>query len=134
MTVEEAVRALGVAIQADERFQKYMEVSKLAGEDQESLMLREKLQDLQEAFNVETQKETPDEAKIQQMQEQYQEMYQKLFQIPAVVAAMDQREVMDKMMNNVMQIIYLTMNGEDPLTCQPSEETMQAMQQGLMNM
>ena len=47
---------------------------------------------------------------------------------------MDARENLDAMMNDIMQIIYLTMNGNDPLTAEPSPETLQEMQNNFMNM
>ena len=107
MTVMEAARLLGSAIQEDPRFADYRDASALAAEDEQVKALSDNLQALQAQFDEEAVKET---------------------------RMMDAKEGMDSMMNEVMNFLYLVIGGADPKTVEVTPETMQQMQAEMMQM
>lgn len=134
MDVMEAVRQLGVSIQADERYKKFMELSDIAKGNEDVTKATEELQATAEKFEAEMAKENKDEQLLTDIQAEYTAKYRNLFNMSPMKEMMDAREELDAMMNDIMQIIYLTMNGNDPLTAEPSPETLQEMQTNFMNM
>ena len=134
MDVMEAVRQLGVSIQADERYKKFMELSDIAKGNEDVTKATEELQATAEKFEAEMAKEDKDEQLLTDIQAEYTAKYRNLFNMSPMKEMMDAREELDAMMNDIMQIIYLTMNGNDPLTAEPSPETLQEMQTNFMNM
>lgn len=134
MDVMEAVRQLGVSIQADERYKKFMELSDIAKGNEDVAKATEELQATAEKFEAEMAKEDKDEQLLTDIQAEYTAKYRNLFNMSPMKEMMDAREELDAMMNDIMQIIYLTMNGNDPLTAEPSPETLQEMQTNFMNM
>ena len=134
MDVMEAVRQLGVSIQADERYKKFMELSEVAKANDDVSRATEELQATAEKYEAEMQKEEPNEQLLADIQAEYAAKYRNMFNIGPMKEMMDARENLDGMMNDIMQIIYLSMNGNDPLTAEPSPETLQEMQTNFMNM
>lgn len=134
MTVMEAARLLGSAIQEDPRFADYRDASALAAEDEQVKALSDNLQALQAQFDEEAVKENPDEKLLNDLQEQGSAMYQTIYQTPAMTRMMDAKEGMDAMMNEVMNFLYLVIGGADPKTVEVTPETMQQMQAEMMQM
>lgn len=119
--VEEAVRNLGKAIQADPRYTAY-HAAKAANDGDEALQ-----GDIQ-AFNLKRmsyqhEMEKPDDqrdnAKMQQLEAQVQEIYDRIVANPHMAAFQAAKEAMDAMMQEVDMILTLCANGEDPDTCHP---------------
>lgn len=134
MDVMEAVRQLGVSIQADERYKKFMELSDIAKNNEDVAKATEELQAVAEKYEAEMAKEEQNEQLLADIQAEYAAKYRNMFNMGPMKEMMDARENLDAMMNDIMQIIYLTMNGNDPLTAEPSPETLQEMQNNFMNM
>lgn len=134
MTVMDAARQLGVALQEDERFQNYMKAQKAVETDEQVNALGENLTAIQTAYDEESLKETPDEAAMANMIEEYKALYQTLHQTPAMIKLLDAREYMDGMMNEIMNFLYLVIGGADPRTVEVTAETMQRMQAEMMQM
>lgn len=134
MTVMEAARQLGVCIQEDARYTTYVEAQKTAENDKQVKQLGDNLQELQDQYNQESLKPTPDENALRDLQIQYEELYRLIYQTPAMSAMMDAKEGMDQMMNEVMNLLYLVIAGNDPKTVEVTPETLQQMQAQMMQM
>lgn len=134
MTVMEAARMLGSAIQEDPRFAAYQDASAIVANDEQVKALNDNLQALQDQFNAEAVKEQPDENLLNDLQQQGSAMYQTIYQTPAMTRLMDAKEGMDAMMNEVMNFLYLVIGGADPKTVEVTPETMQQMQAEMMQM
>ncbi len=134
MDIMEAARALGVAIQASDPYKAYLAARDEAEKDPKIGEYNDKFKEMQTLFEALVGQENPDEAQMQKIQADYMALYQEMNEIPTMAALQDARVSMNDIMNDAMQIIYLSVNGEDPLTCQPSEETMQQIQGQMLNM
>lgn len=134
MTVMEAARLLGSAIQEDPRFAAYQDASNVVSEDEQVKALNDNLQALQDQFNEEAIKEQPDEKLLNDLQEQGSALYRTIYETPAMTRMMDAKEGMDSMMNEVMNFLYLVIGGADPKTVEVTPETMQQMQAEMMQM
>ena len=129
-----ALREVGKAIQADERYNTLLEKRKVADEDQRVKAIQEQMADLQIKHDEEAMKSNPNQVLMEECQKQYQDLFEKAYQIDTMVDYMDASEAVDGMMNEVMQYIYLFMRGEDPETCKPTPEIIQEMQSQIMGM
>ena len=134
MTVMEAARELGVCIQEDPRFAMYVDAQHVLEDDEQVKAISDNMEELHRQFEAEAVKENPDEALMNELQQQGTALYQSLYQTPAMVRVLDAKEGMDSMMNEVMNLLYLVMGGADPKTVEVTPETMQQMQQDLMQM
>lgn len=115
-------RELGAALQADARYEKLMQARKVNDED-------EALQNLIGEFNMimlkaqqEAEKEEKDEAKMQEYNEQYVAAYQKIMANENMVAYQAAQSELEAVVNTVNGIIAMSLNGEDPMTCDPDAQ------------
>ena len=115
-------RELGAALQADARYEKLMQARKVNDED-------EALQNLIGEFNMimlkaqqEAEKEEKDEAKMQAYNEQYVAAYQKIMANENMVAYQAAQSELEAVVNTVNGIIAMSLNGEDPMTCDPDAQ------------
>lgn len=135
MTPIEAARVLGHAIQEDPSYIKFTKLSAESETDPAVQAATAKMQAVQAKVEKlgETEEE-PSPETIEALQNEYQAAYQELFGIPLMMDLMDAREALDEIMNDVTQIMFLCVNGENPDTCQPSPETMELMKKNMMGM
>lgn len=115
-------RELGAALQADARYETLMQARKVNDED-------EVLQNLIGEFNMimlkaqqEAEKEDKDEAKMQEYNEQYVAAYQKIMANENMVAYQAAQSELEAVVNTVNGIIAMSLNGEDPMTCDPDAQ------------
>ena len=120
--VIQLARELGAALQADARYEKLMQARKVNDED-------EALQNLIGEFNMimlkaqqEAEKEEKDEAKMQAYNEQYVAAYQKIMANENMVAYQAAQSELEAVVNTVNGIIAMSLNGEDPMTCDPDAQ------------
>ena len=121
MDIIEMTRALGKAIQQDER---YIRLS-LARDNNDN---DEKLQEMIGKFNlkrVEVNQEAarPDQAKLDQLNESIRTLYKEIMENPNMVEFNAAKEEIDSLMNFVNQILVLSVNGQDPDTVEQSSCT-----------
>lgn len=116
MDIIEAARALGKAIQEDERYIKLQEVTSLADNDKS-------LQDAIGNFNLkrlsinnEAQKEDRDEEKIAKMSEELREIYAGIMGNPNMTAYNEAKTELDNFVQRVTGIIGMCAEGADPET------------------
>ena len=115
-------RELGAALQADARYEALMQARKVNDED-------EALQNLIGEFNMimlkaqqEAEIEDKDEAKMQEYNEQYVAAYQKIMANENMVAYQAAQSELEAVVNTVNGIIAMSLNGEDPMTCDPDAQ------------
>jgi len=119
MSVLEAVRNLGEAIQQDERFIRYAK-AKLANDTNE---------DLQKAigdFNIvrmELDKEMSSEAqdgdKVKELNEKLRTLYTEIMSSAAMAEYNAAKAELDAMLNDVNSVIMQCVDGAEPTTCEP---------------
>ncbi|MBE6818472.1 MAG: YlbF family regulator [Ruminococcaceae bacterium] len=117
--VIQLARELGAALQADARYKALMDARKVNDDD-------EALQKLIGDFNLimlnaqqEAEKEDKDEAKMQAYNEQYMEAYKKIMDNENMRAYQAAQSELEAVVNTVNGIIAMSLNGEDPATCDP---------------
>ena len=113
-------RELGAALQEDERYIALMSAKKANDED-------ENLQNLIGEFNMimlkaqqESEKEDRDEAKLEQYNTEYMEAYGKIMATESMRSYQAAQSDMEELVNEMNGIIAMSLNGEDPATCDPS--------------
>ena len=123
MDIIEAARQLGAAIQADERYKKVMASSKANDSDTA-------LQELISEFNLmrmtidnefNKPEEERNEEKIKEFNVSMRQLYGKIMCTDSMMAYSEAKKDFDAVMNKVNAIIEMSMNGEDPMTCEPAE-------------
>ena len=119
MTVLEAVRSLGEAIQKDERFLRYAK-AKLSN-DQNS-----ELQELIGKFNVVRMNldevmtaEERDEEKVQSLNEELRSVYMYIMGKDSMVEYNAAKVELDSMLNDINSVIMQCVDGADPKTVEP---------------
>ena len=119
MTVLEAVRNLGEAIQADERFLRYAK-AKLANDKDDEIqdligkfnMIRMNLDEVMTA-------EERDEAKVQSLNEELRKVYLDIMSKDSMVEYNASKVDLDSMLNDVNSVIMQCVEGADPKTVEP---------------
>lgn len=120
MTVDEAVRSLGKAIQEDCRYKRYVNAKK---SNDENAQLQQDIGEFQlERMNYqrESEREEPDTEKLKKWEEELDKKYNAIIETAGMKEFQASKMEMDSMMSEVDAIITLCLNGEDPETCHPS--------------
>ena len=122
MSVIELTRQLGAAIQKDERYLAFA-AAKEANEKDEALnALMGEIQMIQMNYQMEASKETPDSAKMQEFEAEFNAKYEAFMANENMQKYDEARAEVDSMMNYIMQILGLCVNGADPATCEPEQQ------------
>ena len=122
MNVIELTRQLGAAIQKDERYLAFA-AAKEANEKDEALnALMGEIQMIQMNYQMEASKETPDSAKMQEFEAEFNAKYEAFMANENMQKYDEARAQVDSMMNYIMQILGLCVNGADPETCEPEQQ------------
>ena len=122
MDVVEKARELGKVIQQDARYLAYMEARKVNEADGELNALIEKLNRIQLAYQEEDGKAAPDETVKAGYDRAFRETYALVMQNPNMAAYQEAKADVDDMMNYLMRLLALCVNGEDPDTCEVPED------------
>ena len=121
MSVIELTRQLGAAIQQDERYLAFA-AAKEANEKDEALnALMGEIQMIQMNYQMEASKEEPDSAKMQEFEAEFNAKYEAFMANENMQKYDEARAQVDAMMNYIMQILGLCVNGADPATCEPEQ-------------
>ncbi len=121
MDVIKLTRELGAAIQKDERYLAFAKARQENEADAELNDLMGQIQMVQMNYQMEASKEEPDSAKMQELEEQFNDVYTKFMDNDKMKVYEAARAEIDEMMNYVMQILGLCVNGADPETCEPEQ-------------
>ena len=122
MDIIKLTRELGAAIQQDERYLRFAAAREKNEKDAELLDLMGQIQLVQMNYQREASKETPDSEKMAEYEREFNEVYTKFMANDNMKEYEAARQEIDAMMNYVMQILGLCVNGADPATCEPEEE------------
>ena len=122
MSVIELARQLGAEIQKDERYLAFA-AAKEANEKDEALnALMGEIQMIQMNYQMEASKEEPDSAKMQEFEAEFNAKYEAFMANENMQRYDEARAEVDSMMNYIMQILGLCVNGADPATCEPEQQ------------
>ncbi len=119
MDIIKLTRDLGAAIQQDERYLKFKEAKEANENDSELMNLVGEIQLIQMNFQQEASKEDADEEKLKAYNENFEKLYNELSSNEKMKAYEEARDKIDEMMNYIMAILGLCVNGDDPYTCEP---------------
>ena len=119
MTVLDAVRNLGEAIQGDERFLRYAKAKLANDKDSE-------LQDLIGRFNIVRMNldevmtaEERDEKKVQELNEELRKVYTSIMSKDSMTEYNASKVDLDSMLNDINSVIMQCVDGSDPKTVEP---------------
>ena len=119
MDLIKMTRELGAAIQQDERYLAFAKAREDNENDAELMGIMGQLQMLQMNFQRENEKEEPDTEKLQSFNAEFEKAYQKFISHEKMKAYEQARAEIDNLMNNIMEILGMCVNGADPMTCEP---------------
>lgn len=124
MDVITAARELGKAIQADERYLSFKKAQEANEGDMELNGLIGKLNLIQLSYQNESAKEEPDTKKLEGYDSEFREIYGQIMLNENMRNYEEAKGAVDEMMNYVIQLLTLCVNGDDPETCdvKPQEE------------
>ena len=122
MNVIAKTRELGAVIQQDERYVRFTEARKNNEADDALNEMIGKLNLIQMSYQNESSKDQPDESKMEGYDKQFREVYAQIMQNPNMIAYQSAKAEVDAMMNEVMQLLTMCVNGEDPAACEIPEE------------
>lgn len=120
MDVVKLTRELGAAIQQDGRYIALQEAKKANDADDKLTALIGKINLVQMSYQAESEKDSPDEAKLAEYDNEFREVYGELMMNKNMQAYEEARAEVDELMNYLVQILSLCVNGEDPETCEPA--------------
>ena len=119
MGIIEATRNLGVEIQKDERFIRFIK-AKLANDNDEALQNQiGEFNTVRMNLDREMNNETQDEAKITELNEKLREIYTSVMSSKAMLEYNTAKAELDAMLNDINSIIMQCVDGEDPATVEP---------------
>ena len=122
MDIIKLTRELGAAIQQDDRYLAFVAARKANDDDKELNALIGKLNLVQMNYKNESEKETPDNAKLESLDEEFRKLYGEIMLNANMRKFEEAKQDVDDMMNYLIQILSLCVNGEDPATCEPQSE------------
>lgn len=122
MDIIKATRELGKAIQQDERYLAFQEAQKANEADIELNGLIGKLNLIQLSYQNESQKEEPDTNKLEGYDSEFRAIYGQIMLNENMRKYEETKGEVDAMMNHVIQLLTLCVNGEDPETCEVKAE------------
>ena len=119
MTVLEAVRNLGEAIQADERFLRYAKAKLANDKDDETQDLIGKFNMVRMNLDEVMTAEERDEAKVQSLNEELRKVYLDIMSKDSMVEYNAAKVDLDGLLNDVNSVIMQCVEGADPKTVEP---------------
>ena len=119
MGIIEATRNLGVEIQKDERFIRFIK-AKLANDNDETLQNQiGEFNTVRMNLDREMNAETQDENKIRELNEKLREIYTAVMSSKTMLEYNTAKAEVDTMLNDINSIIMQCVEGEDPMTAEP---------------
>ncbi len=122
MEIIKLTRELGKAIQADERYAKFVAARETNEKDDELNELIGKMQLIHMSYQHEASKEDANEQKLTAYEEEFMELREKIMNNQNMIDYEKARMDIDEMMNYIVAILTECIKGEDPETCEPPKE------------
>lgn len=117
MTIIEQARALGAALQEDERYKKFDEAAKLNDTDTDIQNKIGEFNLMRAELNQEMAKPDKDGEKMTKFDNDLRALYDEIMNMPSMIAFNEAKEELDKLLSSINYIITCAANGEDPMTC-----------------
>lgn len=117
MTIIEQARALGAALQEDERYKKFDEAAKLNDTDTDIQNKIGEFNLMRAELNQEMAKPDKDGEKMTNLDNDLRALYDEIMNMPSMIAFNEAKEELDKLLSSINYIITCAANGEDPMTC-----------------
>ena len=117
MTTIELARQLGAAIQQDERYVKFYELSQRTDLNPELQRQIGEFNNLRMELSKEMRKPDNDPEKITGLDDQIRELYDEIMNDPMMIAYNEAKAELDDLLASVNFIITAAANGQDPMTC-----------------
>ncbi len=117
MTIIEQARALGAALQEDERYKKFDEAAKLNDTDTDIQNKIGEFNLMRAELNQEMAKPDKDGEKMTKLDNDLRALYDEIMNMPSMIAFNEAKEELDKLLSSINYIITCAANGEDPMTC-----------------
>lgn len=121
MDVIEITRQLGAALQKDERYTNFMAAKEAADKDANAALMMSQIEAIRTQYQNEASKPAPNPGTLQSLDQSFQKIYQQLMGNENMQRANAAGKELDDLMNYIMQILSLCINGEDPATCEPKQ-------------
>ncbi len=122
MTIIELTRQLGAAIQQDERYKTFDEIKKAMDADAALNDLIGKINLTQLNYQQEAAKgEEADEKALEKYGAEFETLYKEVMLNGNMAKFEAAKTAIDDMMNEIMGILALCIDGEDPATCEPQQ-------------
>ncbi len=122
MTIIELTRQLGAAIQEDERYKTFDEIKKVMDADAPLNDLIGKINLTQLNYQNEAAKgEEADEKALEKYGSEFEALYKEVMLNGNMVKFEAAKVAIDDMMNEIMGILALCIDGQDPATCEPQQ-------------
>lgn len=118
MDVISLTRELGKAIQADPRYARYLEARDLNDKDEELQKLIGEFNMQRMQLNQEMSKPDKDDSKVSDLNSSIRKLYGQIMTNKNMSAYNEAKGDMDRMLDQINNIITLSANGEDPETCE----------------
>ena len=122
MDIIKLTRELGKAIQADERYAKFVAAREVNEKDDELNELIGRMQLTHMSYQHEASKEDANEQKLQAYEEEFMGLREKVLNNQNMINYEKARMDIDEMMNYIVAILTECIKGEDPETCEPPQE------------
>ena len=122
MDIIKLTRELGKAIQADERYAKFVEARETNEKDDELNELISRMQLVHMSYQHEASKEDAKEDKLSAYEEEFMSLRDKIMNNQNMINYEKARMDIDEMMNYIVAILTECIKGEDPETCEPPKE------------
>lgn len=121
MDVITMARELGKEIQKDERFHRIDSAKQANDKDKELQDLIADFNQKRGDLNEEVSKDDKDAVKLAAMDKELKEVYQRVMSNPNMAEFNSAKTEVDAMMNFITEILYASINGEDPDTIEHQE-------------
>ena len=119
MNAIEAVRQLGAAIQADERYLAYVAAKKANDEDETLQQQIGEFNLIRMSLERELSSEGKSDERVREYNEKLRTLYGEIMRTESMTKFNEAKTAMDELMNDINAILTMTVNGEDPATCDP---------------
>lgn len=123
MTIIEQARALGAAIQQDERYKRFYASAELNDNDPAIQKKIGEFNILRQQLNQEMQKVDKDADRMTALDTDIRAVYDEIMAMPSMVEFNEAKDALDKLVSSVNYIITQSANGEDPETCPETPPT-----------
>lgn len=121
MTIIESAREMGKVIQQSDEYKALIAARDASDNDKELQQQISQFNLVRMNLEMETQKDAPDQAKVNSLNEELMGIYNAVMENPNMAAFNEAKDAIDHIMNDATTILAAAVNGEDPETFNPHE-------------